>query len=101
MKIVDIVGRELSPGDVICLQEVKNHDFTVVAIQDNALTTAPGQPPKVIVQMQCNLFMEFQNMGQAGIALPVYLAVKKSNENGQGQMQAADKELKPHLLRRQ
>ena len=93
MKIMDIVGRELGPGDVICLQEVKNHDFTVVAIQDNALTTAPGQPPKTIVHLQCNLFMEFQNVGQAGISLPVYLAVKKSLQPSQEM-----KPLKPHLV---
>jgi hypothetical protein len=83
MKIVDAMSRELGPGDVICLQELKNHDFTVVEIKDNALTTKPGQPPVVTVQLQCNLFMQFPNMGQAGIALPVYL-VQKAYPKPQG-----------------
>lgn len=82
MKIMDIVGRELSPGDVLCLQEVKNHDFTVVDIKDTGLTVKPGQPAQVIVQLQCNLFMQFQNMGQAGVGLPAYLVLKAEQAKG-------------------
>lgn len=84
MKIVDAVGRELSPGDVICLQEVKNHDFTVVKIEDNILSRTPDQPPTVTIQLQCNLFMGFPNKGQAGIGLPVYLVARPDPKVSQG-----------------
>jgi exonuclease III len=82
MKIVDFIKRELEPGDVICLQEIKNHDFTVVEIKDNALSTKPGELPVVTVQLQCNLFMQFPNRGQAGVALPAYLVMKAQKPQG-------------------
>jgi hypothetical protein len=83
MKIVDVMSRELGPGDVLCLQELKNHDFVLVEIKDNALMTKPGEPPSITLQLQCNLHMQFPNMGQAGIALPVYL-VKKADPKPAG-----------------
>jgi hypothetical protein len=82
MKIADVIGRELAPGDVICLQEIKNHDFTVVTIETNRLSVAPGKPPTVKLHLQCNLFMEFPDMGQAGVAIPAYLVVKLEPHKG-------------------
>ena len=82
MKIVDVIGRELTPGDVLALQEVKNHDFTLVAVESNRLSTSPGKPPSVKLHLQCNLFMEFPDQGQAGIALPVYLVMKAEKPQG-------------------
>lgn len=82
MKIVDIVGRELTPGDVLTLQEVKNHDFTLVNVESSRLTTVPGKLPTVRVHLQCNLVMEFPDQGQAGIGLPVYLVLKHEPAKG-------------------
>jgi hypothetical protein len=82
MKIVDVVGREITPGDVLTLQEVKNHDFTLVNIESTRLSAAPGKLPTVKIHLQCNLFMEFPDQGQAGIGLPVYLVLKAEKPQG-------------------
>jgi hypothetical protein len=82
MKIVDVVGREITPGDVLTLQEVKNHDFTLMNVESNRLSVAPGKPPTVKVHLQCNLVMEFPDQGQIGIGLPVYLVLKAEKPAG-------------------
>jgi hypothetical protein len=82
MKIVDVVGRELTPGDVLTLQEVKNHDFSLVAVESNRLSAAPGKLPTVRVHLRCDLIMEFPDQGQLGIGLPVYLIVKAEKPQG-------------------